>query len=99
MPSVKVLEAKKAQVEVLKEKFSSAVAGVVVDYKGTTVADDTQLRKELRRNQADGFVRTRGTHVGQLLALADVDSHILVAAADTHNHARIDGSTGPRSAS
>ena len=48
MPSVKVLEEKKAQVAVLKEKFDGAVAGVVVDYKGITVADDTKLRKELR---------------------------------------------------
>lgn len=48
MPSVKVLEEKKAQVAALKEKFEGAVAGVVVDYKGTTVADDTKLRKELR---------------------------------------------------
>lgn len=48
MPSAKILEAKKAQVASLKEKFSGAVAGVVVDYKGITVADDTQLRKELR---------------------------------------------------
>lgn len=48
MPSVKVLEEKKVQVAVLKEKFDNAVAGVVVDYKGISVADDTKLRKELR---------------------------------------------------
>lgn len=48
MPSAKVLEAKKAQVAALKEKFDGAVAGVVVDYKGITVEDDTKLRKELR---------------------------------------------------
>ena len=48
MPSVKVLEEKKAQVAALKEKFDGAIAGVVVDYKGITVTDDTKLRKELR---------------------------------------------------
>jgi len=48
LPSAKVLEEKKAQVAALKEKFDGAVAGVVVDYKGITVADDTKLRKELR---------------------------------------------------
>ena len=48
MPSVKVLEEKKAQVAALKEKFDGAVAGVIVDYKGISVADDTKLRKELR---------------------------------------------------
>ena len=53
MPSVKVLEEKKAQVAVLKEKFEGAVAGVVVDYKGISVADDTKLRKELREAGVD----------------------------------------------
>ncbi len=48
MPSAKVLEAKKQQVAALKEKLDGAVAGVIVDYKGITVADDTALRKELR---------------------------------------------------
>lgn len=48
MPSAKVLEEKKAKVAALKERIDSAVAGVVVDYKGTTVEDDTKLRKELR---------------------------------------------------
>ena len=53
MPSVKVLEEKKAQVAALKEKFEGAVAGVVVDYKGISVADDTKLRKELREAGVD----------------------------------------------
>ena len=48
MPSEKVLEIKKQQVAELKERFDNAVAGVFVDYKGISVADDTKLRKELR---------------------------------------------------
>lgn len=48
MPSEKVLEMKKQQVADLTEKMKSAVAGVVIDYKGINVADDTKLRKELR---------------------------------------------------
>ena len=40
----------------LKEKFDGAVAGVVVDYKGITVADDTKLRKELREAGVDYVV-------------------------------------------
>lgn len=48
MPSVKALEMKKQQVADLKEHLDGAVAGVLVDYKGITVADDTKLRKELR---------------------------------------------------
>lgn len=50
MPNAKVLEAKKQAVADLSEKIGAAVAGVIVDYKGITVADDTALRKELREN-------------------------------------------------
>ena len=48
MPSVKVLEAKKAEVAAIAERLQNACAGVIVDYKGINVADDTALRKELR---------------------------------------------------
>ncbi len=48
MPSEKVLEQKKQIVADLAAELKSACAGVVVDYKGTSVADDTALRKELR---------------------------------------------------
>ena len=48
MPSAKALSEKKAVVEALSAKMSNSVAGVLVDYKGITVADDTKLRKDLR---------------------------------------------------
>ena len=48
MPSEKVLELKKQKVADLTEQLKNACAGVVVDYKGINVADDTKLRKELR---------------------------------------------------
>ena len=48
MPSVKVLENKKQVVAGLSEKLHGACAGVLVDYKGINVADDTALRRELR---------------------------------------------------
>lgn len=48
MPNAAVLEAKKQIVADLSERISNSVAGVVVDYKGISVADDTALRKELR---------------------------------------------------
>ncbi|MBR6532897.1 MAG: 50S ribosomal protein L10 [Clostridia bacterium] len=53
MPNAAVLEQKQKQVAELSEKLSKAVTGVVVDYKGITVADDTVLRKELRENGVD----------------------------------------------
>lgn len=48
MASEKIIAAKQEQVTELSSKISGAVAGVVVDYRGITVADDTKLRKELR---------------------------------------------------
>ena len=48
MPSEKVLEQKKQIVAGLADTLKNAVAGVIVDYKGITVAEDTALRKELR---------------------------------------------------
>lgn len=48
MPSAKVLEQKQQVVAQLVERLNAACAGVIVDYKGITVTDDTALRKELR---------------------------------------------------
>ena len=48
MPSAKVLEQKKQVVAELIERLNASCAGVIVDYKGINVADDTALRKELR---------------------------------------------------
>ena len=48
LPSAKILEQKKQMVADLTDKIKAAAAGVVVDYKGINVADDTNLRKELR---------------------------------------------------
>ena len=56
MPSESVIAKKQQYVEELTEKLKNAVAGVVVDYKGITVEDDTKLRKELRENGVDYFV-------------------------------------------
>ena len=48
MPNATVLNAKKAVVAELTEKLQNAASGVLVDYKGITVAEDTALRRELR---------------------------------------------------
>ncbi len=50
MPSQKVLEQKQQVVAQLAERIQGSVAGIIVDYKGITVEDDTKLRKELREN-------------------------------------------------
>ncbi len=48
MPSTAVLERKKQMVVDLSERIKNSCAGVIVDYKGINVEDDTKLRKELR---------------------------------------------------
>jgi len=53
MPNAKVLSEKQAIVASLTEKLQNAAAGVLVDYKGITVAEDTALRAELRKNNVE----------------------------------------------
>ena len=53
MPNEKVLLEKQQYVAELKEKLSNAAAGVLVDYKGITVAEDTALRAECRKNDVE----------------------------------------------
>ena len=48
MPSEKVLEQKKQIVAELSESLKNSCIGVIVNYKGITVAEDTKLRKQLR---------------------------------------------------
>ena len=48
MPSAQVLESKKARAAVVTDLIKNSSAGVLVDYRGITVEEDTQLRKELR---------------------------------------------------
>ena len=56
MPSNAVLEAKNAKVDQLTELIKNSVSGVLVDYKGITVEEDTKLRKELREGGVHYFV-------------------------------------------
>ena len=53
MPNAKVLSEKQAIVAALTEKLQNSAAGVIVDYKGITVAEDTELRAECRKNNIE----------------------------------------------
>ena len=53
MPNAKILSEKQAIVAELTEKLQNASSGVLVDYKGITVAEDTALRVECRNNELD----------------------------------------------
>ena len=52
-PNAKVLESKKAVVESLTSTIKEATSVVFVDYKGITVAQDTELRKQFREAGVD----------------------------------------------
>ncbi len=53
MPNAKVLSEKQAIVEALAQRIQNAGAGVLVDYRGITVAEDTALRAELRKEDVE----------------------------------------------
>ena len=53
MPNAKVLSEKQAIVEELTGKLQAAASGVLVDYSGITVAEDTVLRAECRKNDVE----------------------------------------------
>ena len=53
MPNAKVLSEKQAAVAALTEKLKGAAAGVIVDYSGINVAEDTEMRRKLRESNVD----------------------------------------------
>ena len=50
MASTAILEQKKRQVEEIKKMVSEASSFVLIDYCGISVAQDTELRNEFRKN-------------------------------------------------
>ena len=70
MPNAKVLSEKQAIVASLVENLKAASSGVLVDYKGITVAEDTALRHELRENGVE-YAVVKNTLLRR--ALDDVD--------------------------
>ena len=59
-------------VAAVSEKINAAVMGVVVDYKGINVTDDTALRKELRENGVEYFV-VKNTLLGRAVDGTDLE--------------------------
>ena len=72
MPNAKVLSEKQAIVAALTERIQNATAGVFVDYKGITVADDTKLRKSLRES-GNEYKVVKNTLLGRALKEAGID--------------------------
>ena len=72
LPSVKILEQKKAIVSELSEKLKSSCAGVLVSYQGINVEDDTKLRKDLRDAGVEYMV-TKNTLLKRAASEAGID--------------------------
>lgn len=53
MPSEKILNKKKAQVEELADKMKKAKIIILTEYRGITVDDDTKLRATLRAGNSE----------------------------------------------
>ncbi len=99
MPSNKVLEAKKGLVEELKAKLDGAQAGVLVDYRGITVEEDTALRKAMREAEIDYTVvkntllnfAIKGTDIESISAFLEGPSALAVSKSDPVAPARVIG--------
>jgi large subunit ribosomal protein L10 len=53
MPSKAILSEKQAIVDALAQRLQSAEGGVLVDYRGINVAQDTELRRDLRAENVE----------------------------------------------
>ena len=56
MPNAQVLETKAAQVAETVELLKATQTGIIVDYRGLNVAEDTELRNKLREANVKYFV-------------------------------------------
>ncbi len=76
MPNAKVLSEKQAIVAAMVERIKSSDSGVFVDYKGITVAEDTELRGELRKNEVEYTVikNTLCRRAIDELGMSEIDS-------------------------
>ncbi len=97
MPNAKILEQKQKIVAELSETIKNSVAGVVVDYKGINVADDTVLRKELREAGVDYRVvkntilgrAVEGTELEEIKSVLEGTTAIAISPEDHVAAARI----------
>ena len=78
MPSQKVLESKQQFVKELADKLKNSACGVLVDYKGINVADDTVLRKSLREAGVEYFVvkNTLLKRAAEAAGIEGLDEHL-----------------------
>jgi large subunit ribosomal protein L10 len=78
MPSNKILEQKKQIVADLAEAIKNSPAGVLVNYQGITVENDTKMRKELREAGIK-YVVMKNTMTGRacdMVGYGDLKQHL-----------------------
>ena len=66
------LEMKKTVVAGIKEKFEKAQTVVLVDYRGLTVAEDTELRNQLRKAGVE-YAVLKNTMISRAIEGMNVD--------------------------
>ena len=74
----KNLEVKKGVVADIKEKFEKAQTVVLVDYRGLTVAEDTELRNQLRKAGVE-YAVLKNTMINRAIegmGLDDMKAHL-----------------------
>ncbi len=78
MPSEKILNQKKQQVQDLAEKLKKSKIVVFVDYRGINVEDDTKLRSKLRENNAEYMVVKNSiiSHAAKEAGIEGLDSFL-----------------------
>ena len=78
MPSKAILTEKQAIVEALAERLQKAQSGVLVDYCGINVAEDTALRRDLRAENVEyTVVKNTLTRLAlDKIGLSGLDDHL-----------------------
>lgn len=78
MPSSKVLQQKQDLVKQLTERLQNSCCGILVNYKGINVEDDTKLRKELREAGVKYSVvkNTMLQRAAKAAKLDDLETHL-----------------------
>ncbi|RYL89367.1 50S ribosomal protein L10 [Sporolactobacillus sp. Y61] len=73
MSNAKIIEGKKKVVDEIADKLKNSVAAIVVNYRGLSVAEVTELRKQLREADVDYKVY-KNTFARRATALTDMTS-------------------------
>lgn len=79
MPNARVLEEKKRIVEEVTEKLKNSASTIITDYRGLSVAEVTELRKQLREAGVE-FKVLKNTLVRRATAQAEMtelDEHLV----------------------